>query len=113
MQGETVCAYYMKTGSCKYGSTCKFDHPPPNEVAAKAAAEASRTEAPPVMEAYDVHHPPGVPMQYVQLHPPLPPFPPPVIPPLIEPPPTEPQPVEANGLVSETSTQESSTSKEG
>lgn len=25
--GETDCAFYMKTGSCKYGSTCRFNHP--------------------------------------------------------------------------------------
>lgn len=22
----------MKTGICKYGATCKFDHPPPGEL---------------------------------------------------------------------------------
>lgn len=22
------CAYYMKTGTCKFGATCKFNHPP-------------------------------------------------------------------------------------
>jgi hypothetical protein len=26
----------MKTGTCKYGATCKFDHPPPGEVMALA-----------------------------------------------------------------------------
>lgn len=36
----------MKTGTCKYGITCKFDHPPPSEVIAKAV-EAARCEAPP------------------------------------------------------------------
>lgn len=24
----------MKTGTCKYGATCRFDHPPPGEVMA-------------------------------------------------------------------------------
>lgn len=24
---EPECKYYMKTGSCKYGTTCKYDHP--------------------------------------------------------------------------------------
>ncbi|CAM6121432.1 unnamed protein product [Calypogeia fissa] len=71
-EGETICAYYMKTGACKYGSTCRFDHPPPGEIAAKAAADATRTEVPPALEAYDVHHPPGVPVQYVDLNPPAP-----------------------------------------
>lgn len=26
--GAEDCAFYMRTGSCKYGSTCKFNHPP-------------------------------------------------------------------------------------
>lgn len=25
--GEKDCAYYMMTRTCKYGDTCKFDHP--------------------------------------------------------------------------------------
>nr|ACF82237.1 unknown [Zea mays] len=25
--GETVCDFYMKTGSCKYSQKCKFHHP--------------------------------------------------------------------------------------
>ncbi|CAL4948721.1 unnamed protein product [Urochloa decumbens] len=25
--GEVDCSFYMKTGSCKYGSTCRFNHP--------------------------------------------------------------------------------------
>ncbi|KAL6842782.1 hypothetical protein ACP4OV_027626 [Aristida adscensionis] len=25
--GEVDCAFYMKTGSCKYGSMCRFNHP--------------------------------------------------------------------------------------
>jgi hypothetical protein len=28
-QGEKECAYYMRTGSCKYNVTCKFHHPQP------------------------------------------------------------------------------------
>lgn len=39
----------MKTGTCKYGATCKFDHPPPGEVMALAGSqgtsEAARGEA--------------------------------------------------------------------
>ncbi|PON38356.1 Zinc finger, CCCH-type [Trema orientale] len=30
--GSIICPYYLKTGACKYGPTCKFDHPPPGEV---------------------------------------------------------------------------------
>lgn len=26
-QGEKECSYYMKTGHCKFGVTCKFHHP--------------------------------------------------------------------------------------
>ncbi|XP_078436507.1 zinc finger C-x8-C-x5-C-x3-H type family protein [Wolffia australiana] len=25
--GQPECQYYMRTGDCKYGSSCKFDHP--------------------------------------------------------------------------------------
>ncbi|XP_010557387.1 PREDICTED: zinc finger CCCH domain-containing protein 37-like [Tarenaya hassleriana] len=31
-EGAVHCPYYMKTGMCKYGAACKFDHPPPGEV---------------------------------------------------------------------------------
>lgn len=27
MQGQPVCSYYSFYGLCKYGPTCKFDHP--------------------------------------------------------------------------------------
>jgi len=32
-QGEKECPYYMRTGSCKYGANCKFNHPDPTAVA--------------------------------------------------------------------------------
>lgn len=41
MQGAINCPYYMKTGTCKYGATCKFDHPPPGEVMAAMATASS------------------------------------------------------------------------
>ena len=25
--GEAPCSFFIKTGSCKFGATCKFDHP--------------------------------------------------------------------------------------
>lgn len=28
-QGEKECSYYVKTGQCKFGITCKFHHPQP------------------------------------------------------------------------------------
>ncbi|XP_021993458.1 zinc finger CCCH domain-containing protein 37 isoform X1 [Helianthus annuus] len=39
-EGAVNCPYYMKTGACKYGATCKFDHPPPGEVMAAATSQA-------------------------------------------------------------------------
>ncbi|XP_041989907.1 zinc finger CCCH domain-containing protein 37-like [Salvia splendens] len=40
-EGAINCPYYMKTGTCKYGATCKFDHPPPGEVMAAMATSSS------------------------------------------------------------------------
>ncbi|KAG0454857.1 hypothetical protein HPP92_024149 [Vanilla planifolia] len=37
-EGEVACPFYMKTGTCKYGALCRFDHPPPGEAVAMAAA---------------------------------------------------------------------------
>ncbi|MCO5587057.1 hypothetical protein L7F22_041003 [Adiantum nelumboides] len=45
-EGEQACPFYMKTGTCKYALTCKFDHPPPGEAAAKALADAGKSEQP-------------------------------------------------------------------
>ncbi|KAG0605041.1 hypothetical protein M758_9G026700 [Ceratodon purpureus] len=53
---EAPCAYYMKTGACKFGPTCKYDHPPPQEIIAKAV-EAARGEVP---GSYDVNLPEGI-----------------------------------------------------
>ena len=50
VQGEQACPFYMKTGTCKYALTCKFDHPPPGEAAAKAIADAGKPEQPEVGE---------------------------------------------------------------
>ncbi|KAL3627179.1 Golgi transport complex subunit 7 [Castilleja foliolosa] len=43
-EGAVHCPYYMKTGTCKFGATCKFDHPPPGEV--MAAATTQQTSSP-------------------------------------------------------------------
>lgn len=43
MKGGVHCPYYMKTGTCKYGATCKFDHPPPGEVMGIATAQGTST----------------------------------------------------------------------
>lgn len=42
-EGAIICPYYMKTGTCKFGATCKFDHPPPGEVMAMAASQGTST----------------------------------------------------------------------
>ncbi|XP_068637134.1 zinc finger CCCH domain-containing protein 8-like isoform X2 [Aristolochia californica] len=53
-EGEVLCSLYMKTGICKFGPTCKFDHPPPFKAiamvtgqagAATSAAEGTEKEA--------------------------------------------------------------------
>lgn len=41
VQGAIHCPYYMKTGTCKYGATCRFDHPPPGEVMAMATTQGT------------------------------------------------------------------------
>ncbi|KAH1199853.1 Zinc finger CCCH domain-containing protein ZFN-like [Glycine max] len=32
MQNEPECGYYLRTGQCKFGNTCKFHHPQPNNM---------------------------------------------------------------------------------
>ncbi|XP_060675517.1 zinc finger CCCH domain-containing protein 37 isoform X2 [Ziziphus jujuba] len=44
-EGSIICPYYMKTGTCKYGATCKFDHPPPGEAMAMATSQGTSTAA--------------------------------------------------------------------
>lgn len=39
--GVQACAFYMKTGDCKYGSTCRWDHP-----LSRASAELSESGYP-------------------------------------------------------------------
>ncbi|KAL4554533.1 hypothetical protein LXL04_039364 [Taraxacum kok-saghyz] len=45
-EGAIHCPYYMKTGACKYGVTCRFDHPPPGEVMAGATLQGLSTAEP-------------------------------------------------------------------
>lgn len=44
-QGEKECSYYVKTGQCKFGVTCKFNHPQPAgaQVPAPAAGPGPMT----------------------------------------------------------------------
>lgn len=44
-EGTIICPFYLKTGTCKYGVTCKFDHPPPGEVMAMATSQGASTSA--------------------------------------------------------------------
>ncbi|CAO2208684.1 unnamed protein product [Urochloa humidicola] len=37
-EDATACAFYMRSGTCRYGVHCKFDHPPPQEAIAKLQA---------------------------------------------------------------------------
>lgn len=46
----------MKTGACKFGLTCKYDHPPPQEIIARAV-EAVREG---ISNNYDVNLPTSV-----------------------------------------------------
>jgi hypothetical protein len=38
MQDAEVCSFYMKSGTCKFGVQCRFDHPPHEEAIAKLKA---------------------------------------------------------------------------
>ncbi|XP_010924871.1 zinc finger CCCH domain-containing protein 8 isoform X2 [Elaeis guineensis] len=42
-EGAVICSFYMKTGTCKFGATCKFDHPPPGEAIAMATGSGTAT----------------------------------------------------------------------
>jgi len=44
--GMLACAYYMKTGSCKYGKECRFDHPPEYFVARNSSGMPLRPGEP-------------------------------------------------------------------
>eukprot|EP00262_Sarcandra_glabra_P016846 TRINITY_DN5608_c0_g2_i1.p1 TRINITY_DN5608_c0_g2~~TRINITY_DN5608_c0_g2_i1.p1 ORF type:complete len:533 (+),score=99.57 TRINITY_DN5608_c0_g2_i1:148-1746(+) len=43
-EGAVICPFYMKTGTCKYGATCRFDHPPPGEFIAIASSTTTGGE---------------------------------------------------------------------
>ncbi|KAG8056200.1 hypothetical protein GUJ93_ZPchr0001g32522 [Zizania palustris] len=36
-----VCAFYMKTGACRFGMHCRFDHPPPQEAISKVSMQGA------------------------------------------------------------------------
>lgn len=37
-QDAEACAFYMRTGTCRFGVHCKFDHPPRQEAISKLQA---------------------------------------------------------------------------
>lgn len=43
-QDAEICAFYMRSGTCRYGAHCKFDHPPPQEAIAKLQAAGNEDE---------------------------------------------------------------------
>ncbi|WOK95753.1 zinc finger CCCH domain-containing protein 37 isoform X2 [Canna indica] len=53
-EGAVICSFYMKTGTCKFGAACKFDHPPPGEVMAMASTQG--TDGTAVSTAEGVEH---------------------------------------------------------
>ncbi|KAJ3704141.1 hypothetical protein LUZ61_007846 [Rhynchospora tenuis] len=50
-EGAAVCAFYMKTATCRFGATCKFDHPPPGELIAMASEHGTSGTEPGTTEA--------------------------------------------------------------
>ena len=47
-QGENECTYYIKTGQCKFGVTCKFHHPQPANFHIQAQSPAPQVAPLPV-----------------------------------------------------------------
>ncbi|OEL14888.1 Zinc finger CCCH domain-containing protein 63 [Dichanthelium oligosanthes] len=43
-QNEKECAYYLRTGQCKFGSTCKFHHPQPSTMMVAAQIGSSSSD---------------------------------------------------------------------
>jgi len=77
-QGENECSYYLKTGQCKFGVTCKFHHPQPAGTSLPASApqfyqQVQSPTVPPLPEQFGgasasvrVARPPVLPGSYVQ-----------------------------------------------
>ncbi|KAG1346444.1 putative Zinc finger CCCH domain-containing protein 33 [Cocos nucifera] len=40
-EGAVICSFYLKTGTCKFGATCKFDHPAPGEAIVMATSQGT------------------------------------------------------------------------
>lgn len=78
-QGEKECSYYLKTGQCKFGITCKFHHPQPAGTSLPASAPTfyPTVQSPSVhtptqyggtSTSWRVPRPPVLPGSYVQGH---------------------------------------------
>ncbi|KAK8635630.1 hypothetical protein V6N13_004357 [Hibiscus sabdariffa] len=76
-QGEKECSYYLKTGQCKFGITCKFHHPQPAGTSMPSSApqfyQPVQSPSVPIPEQYGgastnvrVARPPPLPGSYVQ-----------------------------------------------
>ncbi|XP_020573217.1 zinc finger CCCH domain-containing protein 37-like [Phalaenopsis equestris] len=50
-EGSVACPFYMKTGTCKYGAMCRFDHPPPGEAIAAMSSAIHESGEPERIEA--------------------------------------------------------------
>jgi hypothetical protein len=57
IQEEKDCAYYMRTGSCKYGVTCKFHHPQPAAMGALVSMSGSSLYATPATQSSSTPQP--------------------------------------------------------
>eukprot|EP01018_Ginkgo_biloba_P024601 Gb_37448 [translate_table: standard] len=59
-QGEKECAYYMRTGSCKYGVHCKFHHPQPAAFGTMVPVSGYASAGSPKAPASVTSFPPGL-----------------------------------------------------
>jgi len=60
-QGERECTYYIKTGQCKFGATCKFHHPQPGNIQIPAQSLAPQIAPVPGPTLYPSVQSPSVP----------------------------------------------------
>ena len=61
LQGEKECSYYVKTGLCKFGETCKFHHPQPDSIQLSTPGPAALPAPVPAHTLYPTVQSPSVP----------------------------------------------------
>ena len=67
MKGEKECSYYVWTGRCKFGLTCKFHHPEPaGALVPSPAPTFYPTVQAPTMASWQVARPAVLPAPYMQ-----------------------------------------------